>query len=73
MDTCRRKELYKQVRAVIKVFLHISVHIGKPPNSVLPLVLNRKAQGKVTPRGPQTKSCTETGTLGEASVHNTSF
>lgn len=27
MVTCRRKELYKQVRAVIKVFLHISVHI----------------------------------------------
>lgn len=52
MDTCRRKELYKQVRAVIKVFLHISVHIGTHQASALPLALNRKAQERQLPEAP---------------------
>lgn len=52
MDTCRRKELYKQVRAVIKVFLHISVHIGTHQASALPFALNRKAQERQLPEAP---------------------
>lgn len=52
MDTCGRKELYKQVRAVIKVFLHISVHIGTHQAPALPLALNRKAQERQLPEAP---------------------